>query len=119
LHNLDPNSFFSALICPFPDDSAFPRPSIRTMNVHGYDASDTHAVAVSACVTYWGVNGAACGTPGTGSSGTGWVGDFTIKPALNVWQTNWADFPYFYVFLPPAVNGTARAYFRGVWVSDS
>ncbi len=84
---------------------------LRTLNIHGHDANSQFSVFAQACVIYWPSNGGECGAGAF--SGNGFVGEYTISPALTSWNSaHSADFAYVVVALQP--NDTLR----GFWASQ-
>ena len=93
--------------CPILDDSLFDRSTMTTLNVHGYDGSNSTQFHVTACVKYYGGYGLNCGTTAwSGASTTGWV---TVTPDRSILTTYTADWPYLVVGL----NGSGSAAEQG------
>jgi hypothetical protein len=118
LWSIQNDSTTSAMLalCPIPDDDRFPKTSIRTINVHGYDGSTAASVTVAACYSDAFVTGGACGNGATSSlAGTGDYGLGAVPPAA---PNNWvaSDFGYIYVYIP-AKQGASRSTLRGYYTS--
>jgi hypothetical protein len=112
------------LVCPIPDSSSFPKASIKTLNLHGFDnggefeGSTFVGVRAQLCTSAWHTTGGQC-TPLYYVDNR--VGDFTFQmlPRSNqAWtQGNFADFGYIHIMLPKK-NANGRSTLRGYYLSD-
>jgi hypothetical protein len=117
-----------SVVCPIADSSSFPKASIRTLNVHGFDNGESTGevipgVRAHLCTSSWFTTGGGCtgfdyagGSPGEYALG---LLPVQSSSAHRGWtQDNVADFGYLRVLLPK--KGThGRATFRGYFMSDA
>lgn len=107
------------LSCPVTDDDRFRKQDIATVNIHGYNngltiLGVTHQVEASTCVAYYGGTGGACTTPVKTTA----TGNYTLSPPTTYWtSTNYADFGYIYIGLPPSGSGSYSS-IRGYYTTD-
>lgn len=99
--NLGTSGSGGTMICPYDDDSAIPRTSLTTLNVHGRWGGSTTAPSVAACVKYYaGFGGQGLGYDCPAATSASNVGSFTIQPSLSVWSGNGAEFGYLKIVVP-------------------
>jgi hypothetical protein len=113
------NSIGGSLICPVPDDDLLRKEDAAEIALHGYDASATTRVRVSACVAYFDARGAICGA--SAQSSIAGVGHFTLLPALTVFDAaHAADYGFLLVSLPspPSDDFHTWSSVRGYTLSD-
>jgi hypothetical protein len=98
------------LRCDLEDDTELPKESIRTLNVHLYQAYGNANSSARVCVSYWNVLGGACdmwaATPVYTS------GMFTLHPPVDVLADAGGAFPYLEVQYPGA------GVFKGYYITD-
>ena len=124
----DSSTEVMSVVCPIPDSSSFPKASIRTLNVHGFDNGEstgevTSGVRAHLCTSSWFTTGGVCtsfalagGLPGDYALG---LLPLPFDSTQRGWtQNNVADFGYLRVLLPKK-GAHGRATFRGYFLSDA
>ena len=110
LHNDSPTQDMIAL-CAIADTNFFPKGSIITLDVHGFDGNTSQSAAAQACRSTLGTTGGGCGPMAT-TSVTG-TGDYMLKPSLQQWTiATINDVGYVWVRIPYK-QGSSRSHFRG------
>jgi hypothetical protein len=118
-----------SVVCAIPDSNTFPKASIRTLNVHGYDNGgdlpneSAHGVRAHLCSAIWHTTGGGCTVMRLASA---FGHDYTMSLLpLASWSphggwtsTTAGDFGYLRVVLPKKHPYYGRATFRGYFISD-
>lgn len=117
----DSTTQFMNIVCPIPDTSSFPKASIATLNIHGFDNGGTPgAIGVRGriCASTWHTTGGFC--TGFETSGGAVAADYSLRlVGASRWRTDQlADFGYIHISLPPKNPQGVRASFRGYFMSD-
>lgn len=116
------------VVCPIPDSSSFPKASIKTLNVHGFDNGGPmpgeviRGVRAHLCTSLWYTTGGGCTSFDLAGGSTG---DYSLQllpvsfsSAHRGWtSTSIGDFGYLRVLLPRK-DANGRATFRGYYISD-
>jgi hypothetical protein len=117
-----------AVICAIPDSSSFPKASIKTLNLHGFDngadmpGEVIDGVRAHLCTSVWHTTGGGCTSF---EPAGGLPGDYTLQllpvsissPHRGWTSTTISDFGYVRVLLPRK-DANGRATFRGYFISD-
>lgn len=92
------NAGTADFICPYDDDSFFPRTSVAVLNVHGFKNNNVGLDEAWTCTKFWATTSFACHPT---SNSTANPGSWQLTPALNPWWSNSADFSYIRLRLQP------------------